>query len=488
MTTLENETKMNNLHSSSSFRSACVIQPRHPKTNLPTTSIERKSFDFSPLNNGNTSSPLSDETSAFSGNENNITAKRKTKSATNRNKNNKSANNKRPPSNTKKKHTSKSVVVGYQPRSINVVNNTPNSSLLFDSKRLLEMKGLSVDDDLFFRHLQALKEENKRALTTLERLYNFGSGSGNGAPTQPPPANQQPRTKKVSRGGNSDEGITSDSNASRNSSENGSNDGYNHEQQQGNSGGLRQSERDMPAESVQGSYIYGFNGSGLLKVVADTRSGGGNNNGYNNSQRHQNGGRAAQQQPSANMEHDNITLEEVYNENRKSVSGNNGNSKSDKQERDSDRENLDLENEYSDCNDENDDDNIEEGGDGNGSHYEHEESENDHHGYSGVSDNDGAHRGGSNVGKGYILNGSNGHIRNGYGRQQQHRNGVLRNHSFAGMSRNTSSGYFSAHRMMKNADHVSDMEKHAMEERGKCVHVTCYTFLLSNEVDETTLD
>ena len=50
-------------------------------------------------------------------------------------------------------------------------HNTPTNQQR--PSHLSSRNELSLEDDLFFRNLQALKEENKRALKTLETLYNF---------------------------------------------------------------------------------------------------------------------------------------------------------------------------------------------------------------------------------------------------------------------------------------------------------------------------
>ena len=148
-------------HSVASFKNSCVIVPREPCTGLPTTRLDRESYDNFQIG--------------------------KAKSASSKKLNNSTPN---------LTHSQKETVidqyqtpsaefsqVGKQGRrrtSFNnqserkFSNNSLNELLPFDN---VVLNNLINDDEKFFQHLQILKEENKKTLRKLKHLYHSKKGN-----------------------------------------------------------------------------------------------------------------------------------------------------------------------------------------------------------------------------------------------------------------------------------------------------------------------
>ena len=164
---------MSSPHFSASFRNSCVIAPRHPKTNLPTTVVERKSFDFSELNNSGRQKESKyskqskfnrDKRRSGSKSEQVIESYQASPSVYN--------NIQGRYNSFSNKKTSKSQRPLTAPPGSDNELDQDNGFSLFDSRDSVDIHNLINDDDKFFAHLQALKSENKKTLKSLETLYN----------------------------------------------------------------------------------------------------------------------------------------------------------------------------------------------------------------------------------------------------------------------------------------------------------------------------
>lgn len=151
---------MTSRHSLANFKNSCVIAPREPSTGLPTTSLDRESYDNFQIG--------------------------KAKSAS------KKLNN----STRNLTHSQKETVIDqYQTLSSEFSqagkqgskftsfknqsekkfsNNSLNELLPFDN---VVLNDLINDDEKFFQHLQILKEENKKTLKKLQHLYRSKIGN-----------------------------------------------------------------------------------------------------------------------------------------------------------------------------------------------------------------------------------------------------------------------------------------------------------------------
>ena len=148
-------------HSVANFKHSCVIAPREPSTGLPTTRLDRESYDNFQIG--------------------------KTKSASSKKLNNSTQN---------LSHSQKETVIDqYQTPSVEYsqVDNqgrrlasfNNQSERKFSSSSLNDLlpfdnavlNNLINDDEKFFQHLQILKEENKKTLKKLKHLYHSKKGN-----------------------------------------------------------------------------------------------------------------------------------------------------------------------------------------------------------------------------------------------------------------------------------------------------------------------
>lgn len=144
-------------HFSASFRNSCLIAPRHPKTKLPTTLVERNSLDFNDHVASLPDKNIDEKSSKTHRNYNKIKSERVIQTY----------------------EACRSVTFQHVKEKRNrlfttasVKNKSGENFLLFDSQNSETLKDLINDDDQFLQHLQSLKAENKKTLKTLERLYN----------------------------------------------------------------------------------------------------------------------------------------------------------------------------------------------------------------------------------------------------------------------------------------------------------------------------
>lgn len=164
---------------SSSFLTACVIPPRDPKTNLPTSLLERESYDL-----GNTStSPTHYSKRHPTGSRRNSSEKVISTYEPNSNSVNKH-DNKRSSKNTRystrrdscEDSTEENPVKEHlQYNSLASMETTDQSvgGRYVSTSHDIDLQSIINNDDKFLSHLEALKAENKKTLNSLEKFYTL---------------------------------------------------------------------------------------------------------------------------------------------------------------------------------------------------------------------------------------------------------------------------------------------------------------------------
>ncbi|XP_065661666.1 protein FAM161A [Hydra vulgaris] len=156
-------------------RNSCVFQPRNPQTGLPTTFLERKLFDFSSLGGSSNITEIESKDKINAVKNNKLVCKQCFK--------------KLPGESEHVLSPHKEENISFVEDSLNNQNSFSLSKLkesdeekpyyqldqekFYESLNSEELKKLIDDDEKFFSHLEFLKNENKKTLKKLERLYNI---------------------------------------------------------------------------------------------------------------------------------------------------------------------------------------------------------------------------------------------------------------------------------------------------------------------------
>ncbi|XP_012557954.2 protein FAM161A [Hydra vulgaris] len=155
-------------------RNSCVFQPRNPQTGLPTTFLERKLFDFSSLGGSTNVTEIESKDKINTLKNNKLVCKQCFKKL---------------PGESEHVLSLHKEDESFVEDSLNNQNNfslsklnesdeekpyyQPDKEKFYESLNSEELKKLIDDDEKFFSHLEFLKNENKKTLKKLERLYNI---------------------------------------------------------------------------------------------------------------------------------------------------------------------------------------------------------------------------------------------------------------------------------------------------------------------------
>ena len=159
-------------------RNSCIFQPLNPQNGLPTTFLERKLFDFSALGN-NSNAFERKKLSAKYGRKAIKTIHQASEKLSHHEQVLSSANedkNSFVEDSLDNCHQNRSSTSKLEETAEEKKLNHPESRILYESPNPEDLKRLIEDDEKFFNHLQFLKNENKKTLEKLDKLYNVSLG------------------------------------------------------------------------------------------------------------------------------------------------------------------------------------------------------------------------------------------------------------------------------------------------------------------------